>query len=154
MATSIDPHADVLSSGLPGTWRLESRVDVTDSGERKIDPSLGERPIALIFYDRSGNFAAQFMKRDRSGPAVDAPAGAANNTRAQGGYDAYFGTYEVDDARGTVTQRLLGSLSRDNVGQVVTRGMVVAGDTLTIRLRTTAVDGEEVTRTLTWQRVG
>lgn len=154
MTTPADARADALSAGLPGTWRLESRVDVTNAGDRKIDPSLGEQPIALIFYDRSGNFSAQFMKRDRSGPAVDVPAGAANNTRAQGGYDAYFGTYEVDDVRGTVTQRLLGSLSRDNVGQVVTRGMVVAGDTLTIRLRTVAVDGEEVTRTLTWKRVG
>jgi hypothetical protein len=154
MTITLEPRADALSSCLPGTWRLESRVDVTDTGERKIDPSLGECPIALIFYDRAGNFSAQFMKRDRSEPAVVAPRGATNNTRALGGYDAYFGTYEVDDAQGTVTQRLLGSLSQDNVGQVVTRGMTVTGDTLTILLRTTSIDGAEVTRTLTWKRIG
>ncbi len=94
------------------------------------------------------------MKRDRSVPVADAPAAALNNSRAQGGYDAYFGTYSVDDAQGTVTQRLLGALSRENVGQVLTRAMTVQGDTLTIRLRTASAQGEPVTRTLQWRRVG
>src|SRR5258707_256152 len=104
-----------LSVTLPGTWELLSRIDITDSGERRIDPSLGADPVALLIYDRSGHFAAQFMKRDRSaGADADAPAAGANNSRALGGYDAYFGTYEIDDAAGTVTQRLTGSLSAEN----------------------------------------
>lgn len=143
-----------LSADLPGTWELASRIDVTDAGERRVDPSLGSDPIALLTYDRSGHFAAQFMKRDRSTPVADAPAGAPNNSRAVGGYDAYFGTYTVDDAKGTVTQRLLGSLSPENVGQVLTRAMTVRGDTLTIQVRTTSAEGEPVTRTLEWRRVG
>ena len=77
---------------------------------------------------------------------------AANNSRAQGGYDAYFGTYTVDDSRGTVTQRLLGALSVENVGLVLTRAMTVEGDQLTIALETTAADGEPVTRTLVFRR--
>jgi len=133
---------------------LLSRVDRTDAGERRIDPSLGEDPIAYLIYDRAGHFAAQFMKRDRSTPAVDGPAGAPNNSRAQGGYDAYFGTYIVDDVQGTVTQTLLGALSKESVGMVLTRGMTVVGDSLTISLRTTSATGEPVTRTLTWKRVG
>lgn len=145
---------DCLSSRLPGTWRLESRIDVTASGERRPEPALGEDPIALLIYDRSGHFAAQFMKRDRSVAVPDGPSGALNNSRAQGGYDAYFGTYTVDDAQGTVTQRLLGALSRENVGLVLTRAMRVRGDTLVIELQTTAGDGSGVTRTLTWRRVG
>jgi hypothetical protein len=55
-----------------------------------------------------GFFAAQFMKRNRSADAVvSGPVSnttTPNNTRAQGGYDAYFGTYTVDDVKGTVTQ--------------------------------------------------
>ena len=143
-----------LSAALPGTWELASRIDVTEAGERRVDPSLGADPVAILIYDRSGHFAAQFMKRDRSGPIADAPAGASNNSRAVGGYDAYFGTYTVDDPGGTVTQRLTGALSAENVGQVLTRAMTVAGDTLTIRLQTTSVQGERVTRTLEWRRVG
>jgi hypothetical protein len=147
------PSEGPLSTRLPGTWLLESRIDRTAAGERHPDPLLGEDPVALLVYDRSGHFTAQFMKRDRSSPAPEATAGAANNTRAQGGYDAYFGTYRVDDAQGTVTQQLMGSLSPGNVGMVLTRAMSVTGDSLVIRLETTAADGTPVSRTLTWRRV-
>ena len=144
----------MLSELLPGTWELLSRIDVNDAGERRIDPSLGEDPVALLIYDRAGHFAAQFMKRDRSGPMIEGPATASNNSRARGGYDAYFGTYTVDDEQGTVTQHLLGALSQENVGHVLTRAMTVANDRLAIRLRTSSVDGEPVTRELIWKRVG
>jgi hypothetical protein len=147
------PSEGPLSTRLPGTWLLESRIDRTAAGERHPDPLLGEDPVALLVYDRSGHFTAQFMKRDRSSPALEATAGAANNTRAQGGYDAYFGTYRVDDAQGTVTQLLMGSLSPGNVGMVLTRAMSVTGDSLVIRLETTAADGTPVSRTLTWRRL-
>jgi hypothetical protein len=142
-----------LSSKLPGTWLLLSRIDVTKDGKRHPDPMLGEDPVALLIYDGTGHFSAQFMKRDRSTVALAAASpNAKNNTQAQGGYDAYFGTYTVDDAKGTVTQKLLGSLSPGNVGMVLTRGMQVTGDSLVITLETTAADGTPVVRTLTWQR--
>jgi hypothetical protein len=143
-----------LSETLPGTWELLSRVDRTASGERRVEPSLGEDPVALLYYDRSGHFAAQFMKRDRSTVVDDAPAAGANNSRARGGYDAYFGSYAVNDAEGTVTQRLLGALSAENVGLVLTRGMTVEGDRLTIEVETTSPEREPLVRTLTWKRVG
>jgi hypothetical protein len=143
-----------LSATLPGTWQLLSRIDVTASGERRSEPSLGDDPHALLIYDLSGHFAAQFMRRDRSVDVPDGPSGAKNNSRAQGGYDAYFGTYTVDDENGSVTQHLTGALSRENVGVVLTRAMDVQGDALVIRLETMAADGTAVTRTLRWRRVG
>lgn len=160
MSSTSSPQNEPLSQTLVGTWELLSRVDRTAAGERRIDPGLGEDPIALLYYDQSGNFAAQFMKRDRTADASSASdpsdVGPAtrphNNSRAQRGYDAYFGTYSVDDSRGTVTQRLVGALSVENVGQVLMRAMVVDGDTLTIALETVAADGEPVTRTLAWRR--
>jgi Lipocalin-like domain len=133
---------------------LLSRIDVTPAGERRAEPSLGDDPLALLIYDRSGHFAAQFMRRDRSQAVPEGPSEAKNNSRAQGGYDAYFGTYTVDDEAGSVTQRLLGALSRENVGAVLTRAIAVDGDRLVIRIDTTAADGAAVTRTLTWRRVG
>ena len=145
----------MLARDLLGTWRLESRVDVNESGERRLDPGLGADPLGLLVYDAGGNFAAQFMRRDRSGsePAAGGTAGGVNNTSAVGGYDAYFGTYEVDEASGTVTQTLLAALSPENEGMVVTRRLEVEGDRLTIRLPTTRADGEPITRTLSWRRV-
>lgn len=116
-----------LSSTLPGTWRLLSRLDVTAAGAWHDDPLLGSDPVAWLVYDRAGHFAAQFMKRDQR-DAVAAPlAAGANNTRAIGGYDADFGTYSVDDATGLVTQTPVGSLPAANVGMTLTRGMTVDG---------------------------
>ena len=149
------PPQRPLSESLVGTWELRSREDHTASGERRIDPSLGENPIALLVYDRAGHFAAQFMKRDRSAePETPASVAAPNNTGARGGYDAYFGQYTVDDVRGTVTQRLVGALSKENVGHVLTRGMSVTGDELVICLDTATAGGEPIVRTLKWRRVG
>src|SRR5262245_53679739 len=149
------PKQVPLSVSLPGTWLLVSRIDLGADGARRPEPSLGEDPVALLIYDRAGHFAAQFMKRDRSTIVPDAPAGGGkNNSRAQGGYDAYFGTYTIDDAASTVTQRLLGALSQENVGSVLTREMDVQGDALVIRVHTSTADGTAVTRTLTWNRVG
>ena len=142
-----------LSLLLPGTWQLESRIDITATRERHPEPSLGEDPIALLIYDRSGHFAAQFMRRDRNTVVPDGPSGAKNNSRAQGGYDAYFGTYTVDDNHRTVTQCLLGALSAENVGSVLTREVNVRDNKLVITLQTTSWDGTAVTRTLTWSRV-
>jgi hypothetical protein len=153
MSPSKPTSGTPLSATLPGTWQLQSRIDVAASGERIPEPSLGEDPDALLIYDRSGHFSAQFMRRDRNIDVPDGPTTAKNNSRAQGGYDAYFGTYTIDDEKRTVTQHLLGALSRENVGAVLTRAMNVHGDTLIIKLDTTAADGTTVTRTLTWKRV-
>jgi len=151
-----------LSSDLPGTWMLESRIDVTKSGERRPEPLLGEDPIAMLFLDRAGHFAAQFMKRDRSTLTMPTPAAGGgagpvaprNNTQPQAGYDAYFGKYSVDDAAGITTHTILASLSPGGVGMVLQRSMKVEGDRLQIQLETTAADGTPVLRTLTWRRIG
>ena len=142
-----------LASQLIGTWRLVSREDRTATGERRTDAGLGADPLGLLIYDTAGNFAAQFMKRDRTGDEVAVTARAGlNNSAAVNGYDAYFGGYTVDEASGSVTQVLYGALSPGDVGKTVTREMRVDGDTLTIKLATTTGDGGPVTRTLIWRR--
>jgi hypothetical protein len=52
----------------------------------------------------------------------------------------------VGDAASTVTRRLLGALSPENVGQVLTRSIRVSGD------ETASADGTPVVRTLRWMR--
>jgi len=147
--------AGTLAQSLIGSWELCSRVDLTPAGEPRTDPLLGADPFGLLIYDAAGNFAAQFMKRERSATEDPVPAVAArNNSRARGGYDAYFGRYSVDEASATVTQTLIGALSPEDVGQVITREMQVEGDLLVIRLETATVEGEPILRTLTWRRVG
>jgi hypothetical protein len=115
-----------MGNMLVGSWELQSRIDSNADGEVRPEPSLGSDPIAFLVFDATGHFAAQFMKRDRES-AVDGPAasGAANNSRARGGYDAYFGTYTVDEAKGLVTTVLSGALSAENVGQTYVRHVAV-----------------------------
>ena len=151
---SHSADARPLSAALVGTWELLTREDHTTTGERRVDPTLGADPIALLIYDGAGHFSAQFMKRNRDHVVATPTVTASNNTQAEGGYDAYFGSYSVDDALSTVTQTLHGSMSPANVGQVLRREMHVDGHELTIRLETTAFDGEPVIRTLKWRRVG
>ena len=146
-----------LADEIIGTWRLTSRTDRLPTGEPRDEPTLGPDPHGLLVYDRAGNFAAQFMRRDRSAeeaqPIVAAASTPArNNSTAIGGYDAYFGTYTVDDASDLVTQRLVGALNPGDVGSVVTRGMRVIDGELVIRIELTAADGVPVVRTLRWSR--
>ena len=144
-----------LSTHLPGTWELVSRETRTADG--RLLPSSLIQVVSLLMYDTSGNFSAQFMKRDRGPDDLVAPPPPAdpvpNNTRVVYGYDAYFGRYVVDDEQGTVTQTLVGALSPETVGAVITRTMSVAGDELTIRVNTATPDGHAAVITLKWRRL-
>ena len=143
-----------LADDLVGTWRLLSRIDRDASGGPVDELTLGSDPVALLFFDRAGNFAAQFMKRDRSVADAAPLFTGQNNTAAIGGYDAYFGTYEVDETSGDVHTRLVGALSPDHVGATMNRNMNVEDGRLVIRLTTTTADERAVHRTLTWERAG
>jgi len=136
-----------------GVWWLLSREDRARDGSVRIDPTLGPDAKGILTY-ANGRFAAQFMKRDRTTPTGAATVSSGqNNTVAVGGYDAYFGTYSVDRSTGEVLHRLEGALTPENVGIEVSRTLAVDGDTLVIQLQTTTLEGEPVTRTLTWERV-
>lgn len=146
-----------LSAQAPlGTWELLSRTDSSTAGVQPADGPLGADPIAWIIYDTRGHVAAQLMARDRTKSARTTTSVSApdpNNSAASGGYDAYFGTYEVDAARHTVTHHLLAALSRGDVGRTLKRSFFVRGDTLIISFDTRRVDGTAVTRRLAWRRV-
>jgi len=142
-----------IENKIQGTWWLLSREDHTSDGQRKIDPNLGSDPIAILVY-ANNYFAAQFMKRERSAHSVSQPTAAGqNNTSAIGGYDAYFGTYEVNEETNRVAHTLVGSINPGNIGMTVYRNLLVEGDKLTIKLETTTQEGEPVIRTLIWKRI-
>ncbi len=143
-----------LAHDLLGTWRLISRIDRDASGAAVDEPSLGSDPLALLFFDATGNFAAQFMRRDRSAAVAAPEFTGQNNTTAIGGYDAYFGTYEVDEASSDVRTNLLAALSPNHVGATMMRNMKLEDGKLIIRLTTTTPGNIPVNRTLTWERAG
>jgi Lipocalin-like domain len=143
-----------LATSMRGVWWLLSREDYTKDGQQRIDPVLGADPTGIITYADT-HFAAQFMKRDRSdNQANQLSFSGENNTSAVGGYDAYFGTYEVNEQTGKVSHTLIGSITPSNIGITVLRDLRAAEDQLIIQLETTTTGGEPITRTLTWKRIG
>lgn len=146
----LPPPTPALGSELRGSWLLRRREDHDATGTRHIDPVLGADPIGMLTF-ASDTFAAQFSRRDRSGPTVAAAAGA-NNSAAVDGYDAYFGSYRYDAALGAIIITLEGSVGAANIGKTFTREVRIVGDQLVIQLATTTVQGVAVTRRLFFDR--
>jgi len=152
-APSLPAPTRDIEKAILGIWKLETRQDVDSAGQRRIDPGLGPDPLGVVCF-APGYFAAQFMKRDRSGgQSTAAAAPALNNSSAVGGYDAYFGTYKLDAEAGTLATVLEGSISPGNIGAKFIRHVRVSGSALTIQLATTAPDGAPITRTLVFTRL-
>src|ERR1700720_3478396 len=152
---SLPPLTANLGAAILGIWKLKSREDVDATEQIHIDPFLGPDPLGMLCFAPS-HFAAQFMKRDRSRQEnVPQPVQAKNNTLAVSGYDAYFGTYSIDEIAGTLTTHLEGSISPANVDSTYVRDVRVVDNYHIIQLNTpAAVDGTAITRTNTFSRIG
>jgi Lipocalin-like domain len=135
-----------------GAWRLESRTVHTAGGGTVRDPVLGAQPSGRLFYDASGNMMLQMMRQDRA-QAISIPANAAdaNNPRVVLGYDSYFGTFRVNEAAGTVTHHVEGSLFPEDLGKDWERQLTVDGDRLTLGFTSKTPEGD-VVRTLVFRR--
>jgi hypothetical protein len=152
--TPLPPPIANLATAILGIWKLKSREDVDSTGQVRIDPFLGRAPVDILCFGPT-YFAAQFMKRDRSQEEnVLQLVQAKNNTARLNGYDAYFGTYSVDETEGTLSTHLEGSISPANVGDTYVRDLRVVDNELIIQLQTTAADGTAITRTNTFSRIG
>ena len=81
--------------------------------------------------------------------ATDAEVRAAYD-----GYLAYWGTFDLDAARGTVTHHVRGSLYPNWVGQDQVRAYSLEGRRLTLRTPPMKQRGREVVGLLTWERLG
>jgi len=96
-----------IKDQLIGTWRLVARDVVRPDGTSTLDPAYGPKyPIGYIMYDQTGHMAVQFMGLDRP------------NDQSSRGYDAYFGTYALDETSTPpkVTHHREGSLNPQQVG--------------------------------------
>ena len=140
-------------SRIVGAWQLEFRTVRKANGEVLADPVLGKEPIGRLFYSASGHMALQMMRQDRLQPiSVPANPEDAKNPRVVLGYDAYFGTFDVNEAEGTVTHHVEGSLFPEDLRKHFTRYFKVEGDTFTLSFTSTAPQGFQVTRTLVFRR--
>ena len=152
-------HPDVREQ-LVGSWSLASRVSTLANGEVLPDRGLATTPKGLLIYDRTGHVAAQLSRQGRTVEMIgeecqEAAKIRGTNDTAQTvlGYDAYFGTFMVNEREGFVVHHLESALFPRDVGKDIRRNFTVSGDKLTIKFNTTTSDGTPVTRTLVWERM-
>jgi hypothetical protein len=145
-------RAQTSECQLCGTWVLLDRIDRTAAGQALDEPNLGADAIGIIVYDRAGNVSVQLMKRHRTDTtAAPQATQITNNSAATGGYDAYFGKYEVDTKAHTVTHHLIGAIALADIGKSLTRSYEFVGGELRLSFETTN-NGVPVRRTLRFRR--
>ncbi len=137
---------------LVGTWALVATEWRREDG-RHGNP-FGPNAVGVLTYDAAGNMSAQVMRADRAAAAADQPDGIETAMMsAFAGYIAYFGTYEVDEARSVVVHTVIGSAFPAWVGATPNRRFAIEGDRLTLSDSVTAADGTPVEASTAWQRV-
>ncbi len=102
---------------LIGAWRLVSSEEPGPDGKL-----LTAATVGTIMYTRDGHMAVQIQSADQSARSAAGPI-----QYAQGGYEAYFGTYTVDEKSGTVTHHVEGALVKTLVGKQLTRVYTFSG---------------------------
>ena len=106
-----------------GAWRLVL-LEVTDAdGKVHSGDSTG-----MFVFTREGRLAVQVM--DRTPPAVPH---AGPEQYAQGGYEATFGRFEVDERTHTFTYYVEGALVRTLVGKALPRVYEFKGNQLIVK---------------------
>jgi hypothetical protein len=98
---------------LIGAWRLAWEDEQGADGKMKhiVDHQ------GTIVYTRDGHMSVQIML-----PSTDNARDVRNPVKYdQGGYEAYYGTYEVNEQVNSVTHHVQGSLVRALVGKDLTR---------------------------------
>jgi len=108
---------------LIGSWKeISSEESLPDGTVLHLDE------VGLVTYDRSGHMSGQSMRR--SEPKQHVPS---DSIYQSSGYDAYFGTFTVDEVKHTVTHHVEGGVARQLVGKDVVRSYSFDGDRLIMK---------------------
>ena len=132
-----------------GTWKLVSSEYRFADGER-----LKLYDTGILMYDAQGNMSVQLMQHNRPAFAKsDRLSGTLEEIKtAFQGYQAYYGTYTIDEKQRTVTHHLQGSLLPNWVGVDQVRYFDLEGDRLTLRTPTLPLRDRDAVGYLVWQR--
>lgn len=139
---------------LIGAWKLLSAEFLGING--KTVYLWGKNPKGILIYHSSGYVSAQIMNPDRPKfSSRDNLKGTPEETKfAFDGYQAYFGTYEMDEEAKTVVHRISGNLFPNAVDIVLKRFYKFSGnDRLILSTPTMSMGGKRVTGSLIWERI-
>jgi hypothetical protein len=106
-----------------GAWRLAWLEQPSADGKLRRIECCG-----MLVYTRDGHMAVQVMERE---PQAQAAAGPQQYS--QGGYEASYGTYTVDDRAHTFTFHVEGALVRSLIGKDLPRAYEFSGNELIVK---------------------
>jgi hypothetical protein len=139
---------------LIGVWKLLSAEFHTTEG--KVIYLWGKNATGVIIYSEEGYISGQIMKPDRPKFASrDNLKGTPEEAKlAFDGYQAYYGTFDVNDAENMVIHHVTGNLFPNAVGIDLKRYYEFsANGRLTLRTPPMWMGGEKVTGSLVWERL-
>jgi len=136
-----------------GTWKLLTIERLGSNGDVLAPlkpPAFGSpNPVGFIVYDAAGYMGVTIMQsgRQKFRGAQPTPEEAK---AALLSFTSYFGTFSVNEAEGTVTHHVQGSLNPNNTGTDLKRAFELSGNRITLKPPRGA-DG--IQSRLTWERV-
>ena len=110
-----------------GAWRLAWLEEEGADGKIHRADCTG-----LLVYTRDGHMSVQVMYRNPQAHS-QAATNAAPVQYAQGGYEASFGTYEIDERAHSFTYHVEGALVRTLIGKDLTRVYEMSGKQLIVK---------------------
>jgi hypothetical protein len=120
------PDRDVnagIQGRFVGAWRLAwLEAEGTDGKIHRSDST------GLLVFTRDGHMSVQVMERNSQ---AQAPAGPEQYS--QGGYEASFGTYAIDESTHTFTFHVEGALVRTLIGKDLPRAYDFSGKQLFVK---------------------
>jgi hypothetical protein len=109
--------------GLVGAWRLAELDQPGEDGKlNRIDGS------GMFVFTPDGHLSVQVMNRE---PKQQQPAGPERYS--QGGYEASYGSYTVDEKAHTFTFHVEGALVRSLIGKDLSRAFEISGNRMIVR---------------------
>jgi hypothetical protein len=106
-----------------GAWRLASLEEEGADGKIHLADCTG-----LLVCTRDGHMSVQVIYRN-----PQARTNAAPVQYAQGGYEASFGTYEIDERAHNFTYHVEGALVRTLIGKDLTRVYEFSGKEIIVK---------------------
>ena len=145
------PERSAAANPLVGTWTLVLVDNVRPDGSRI--HLYGPSPSGLLMFDAGGRYGLQIVSAGRPAFAAnDKSRGTADEYQAAvQGSNAHFGTYAVDQAKGTITFRIEHASFPNWEGTEQTRAFTLVGDHLKYTVPAPTTGGGAVGE-VEWQR--
>jgi hypothetical protein len=136
-----------------GTWKLISSEFRASNG--KVSYPWGIDVDGRLIYTADGNVAVQIMSPSRPNfAAKDHMKGTDQEIRAAfEGYQAYYGTFTLNESEKTITHHIQGSVFPNLIGHNLKRFYNLSRDQLTLSTPPMPMGGEVVTGVLIWKRM-